>query len=83
MRLIDSQADQNQVFLAEATNKVIGFVEVSLRDVAEGAWTSPVGYLEAWYVEPEFRKQGIGRKLFTAAERLDPYERLFSNGIRH
>ncbi|MCV4567098.1 GNAT family N-acetyltransferase, partial [Escherichia coli] len=27
-----------------------------------------VGYLEGWYVEPEFRRTGIGRRLVAFAE---------------
>lgn len=54
--------------LAVVSGKVIGFVDVRLRDVAEGATTSPVGYLEGWYVIPRYRRQGIGRTLVKAAE---------------
>lgn len=46
----------------------IGFVEVSLRSSAEGCETSPVGYIEAWYVEPEHRRRGVGAMLLAAAE---------------
>lgn len=47
---------------------VIGFVEVRLRDYAEGCESSPVGYLEGIYVEPEQRRSGVGRALVRAAE---------------
>lgn len=30
--------------------------------------TRPVGYIEAWYVQPEHRRSGIGRRLVEAAE---------------
>src|SRR6267378_1389111 len=50
--------------------KLIGFAEVSLRqDHVDGASISPVPYLEAWFVEASFRKQGIGRALMGAVER--------------
>jgi len=45
-----------------------GFVEVSIRPYADGCDTTDVGYLEAWYVDPDVRSQGIGRALVTAAE---------------
>ena len=45
-----------------------GFVEVALRETATGCSTSPVGSLEAWYVDPALRGQGAGRRLAEAAE---------------
>jgi aminoglycoside 6'-N-acetyltransferase I len=47
---------------------VVGFAEVSRRAYAEGCETSPVGFLEGWYVVPNRRRQGVGRALVTAAE---------------
>ena len=41
---------------------LVGFVEVSLHDYAEGCTTHPVGYLEGWYVKPEYRRLGVGRR---------------------
>jgi aminoglycoside 6'-N-acetyltransferase I len=48
---------------------VIGFAELSRRAYAEGCETSPVGFLEGWFVVVERRRQGIGRALVAAAER--------------
>jgi aminoglycoside 6'-N-acetyltransferase I len=45
-----------------------GFVDASLREIAEGCATSPVAYLEGIYVRPECRRQGIDRALVAAAE---------------
>jgi aminoglycoside 6'-N-acetyltransferase I len=47
---------------------VIGFAEVSRRAYAEGCDSSPVGFLEGWFVIPERRGQGVGRALVEAAE---------------
>ena len=47
---------------------LIGFAELSRRVYAEGCATSPVGYLEGWYVVPRRRRQGVGRALVAAAE---------------
>lgn len=55
-------------FIAEQDGALVGFVEVSLRSYAEGCDSSPVGYLEGWYVTPEHRKTGVGRRLVQAAE---------------
>lgn len=46
----------------------LGFAELSLRACAEGCRSSPVAYLEGWYVVPEARHRGIGRALVAAAE---------------
>lgn len=45
-----------------------GLVEVSIRAYVDGCQTHNVGYLEAWYVDPEYRSQGIGRMMVEAAE---------------
>lgn len=46
-----------------------GFLEVGTRPYADGCDTSPVAYLEAWYVDPDVRRHGYGRGLIAAAER--------------
>ena len=45
-----------------------GFVEIGSRPYAEGCDTSPVAYLEGWYVDPDDRRQGLGTRLVKAAE---------------
>jgi aminoglycoside 6'-N-acetyltransferase I len=45
-----------------------GFVEVGSRPYAEGCASSPVGYIEGWWVDPDMRKHGVGRGLLAAAE---------------
>jgi aminoglycoside 6'-N-acetyltransferase I len=47
---------------------LVGFAEVSRRAYAEGCETSPVGFLEGWYVVASRRRQGVGRALVAAAE---------------
>ncbi len=46
----------------------IGFVELFIRPYAEDCETDRVAYLEGWYVEPEHRRQGLGRALIEASE---------------
>lgn len=45
-----------------------GFVEIGSRNYAEGCATRPVAYLEGWYVDPDARRKGLGRRLQQAAE---------------
>jgi aminoglycoside 6'-N-acetyltransferase I len=45
-----------------------GFVEVSIRNYAEGCDTNRVGYVEGWYVDEDRRQRGVGRALIAAAE---------------
>jgi aminoglycoside 6'-N-acetyltransferase I len=57
------------VFVARlAGGGVAGFLEANLRDYAEGAESSPVGYLEGLFIVPECRRQGIGAALVRAGE---------------
>lgn len=51
-----------------SSGKLIGFLEASIRPFVEDCHTDHVGYLEGWFVEPAFRKQGIGRLLVKTAE---------------
>jgi aminoglycoside 6'-N-acetyltransferase I len=57
------------VFVADRPGGgLCGFVEASVRPLADGCTTHPVGYVEGWYVDPDVRRQGVGRKLVQAAE---------------
>ena len=57
------------VFVAAEGEGLAGFLELGLRSVAEGCATSPVPYVEGWYVVAERRRQGVGGALMAAAER--------------
>jgi aminoglycoside 6'-N-acetyltransferase I len=45
-----------------------GFLEASIRPFVEDCHSEQVGYLEGWFVEPEFRRSGIGGALVREAE---------------
>ena len=57
------------VFVLDRENgKLAGYVEAGERSIVDGCVTSPVGYIEAWYVDPDVRRTGHGRRLLEAAE---------------
>ena len=62
-------ADPAQIALGAFEDGVlIGFVELSLHPYAVGCDTSPVAYLEGWYVHASYRGRGVGRQLVAAGE---------------
>jgi aminoglycoside 6'-N-acetyltransferase I len=64
-----AERDDAAVLVAERPDgSVCGYVEVGSRAYADGCATTPVGYIEAWYVDPDVRRTGYGRALLTAAE---------------
>lgn len=48
------------------SGKPAGFAEASLRDYANGCLGRPVPFLEGIWVEPGFRRRGVGRALIEA-----------------
>ena len=57
------------VFVAVGKDgKLGGFLEAGTRKYADGCCTSPVGYIEGWYVDEDLRGQGIGKSLVMATE---------------
>jgi len=56
-----------RAFIAE-DGQPLGFIELSLRNYAEGCASSPVPYVEGLYVAESARRQNVGRLLMTAAE---------------
>ena len=66
---IYEHTDSQLVLVAEKDGKLVGFLEASIRPFVEDCDTDNVGYLEGWFVEPVFRRYGIGRDLVKNAER--------------
>ena len=56
------------VLVAEADGQLVGFLELDYRKYAPGCRSSPVPFIEGWFVEPAWQRQGIGRALVEAAE---------------
>ena len=56
-------------FIAETTEgEPAGFAEVALRPYANGCEIRPVPFLEGIWVEPRFRRQGLGAQLIAHIE---------------
>jgi aminoglycoside 6'-N-acetyltransferase I len=51
--------DDYLVIFACDGDRPIGLTEAQIRDYGEGCQTSPVGYLEGWYVQEDYRGRGI------------------------
>jgi aminoglycoside 6'-N-acetyltransferase I len=66
--ILDHYDSQLVLFAETDSKRLIGFLEASIRPFVEDCETDHVGYLEGWFVEPEFRKLGIGRQLVRQAE---------------
>lgn len=61
-------SDKDAVFFALIEGTPTGMIEVRLRESAEGCFSSPVGYIEAWFVDESLRGKGVSGMLTDAAE---------------
>jgi aminoglycoside 6'-N-acetyltransferase I len=68
LRLIRARSDAEVFVVERPEGGLAGYVEVASRAYADGCSTSPVGYVEAWYVDADVRRAGYGRALLAAAE---------------
>lgn len=64
----DNPAGAPIVFVADVDGRIVGFLELDYRKYAPGCRSSPVPFIEGWYVEPDLQRRGIGRALVEAAE---------------
>ena len=63
------KSEEAACFLAYEAGVPVGFAQCQLRhDYVEGTKTSPVGYLEGIFVQPEFRHRGLAKQLLGACE---------------
>lgn len=60
--------EEYAVFFACVGETPIGLTEVTIKDYAEGCETSPVGYLEGWFVQDEYRGKSVVGVMTRAAE---------------
>jgi aminoglycoside 6'-N-acetyltransferase I len=68
MREFRARSDGDISVAERDDGSLVGFVEVGTRLYADGCESSPVGYIEAWYVDPDVRRLGYGRAMLAAAE---------------
>ena len=58
-----------EVFVADrGEGRLGGFIEIGERAYAEGCETSPVAFIEGWFVDEDLRRSGVGKGLVAAAE---------------
>lgn len=57
-------------FIAEIAGEPIAFAEVAIRKYANGCESQPVPFLEGIWVDPRYRRQGVGRALIAHIERF-------------
>jgi aminoglycoside 6'-N-acetyltransferase I len=67
-KYFDTRAETPIVFVAAADGRLGGFLELDYRKYAPGCTSSPVPFIEGWYVEPRLQRRGIGQALIDAAE---------------
>jgi len=68
MRQTLAREDAAVFVLDREDGRLAGYVEAGARNYADGCATSPVGYIEAWFIDPDVRRSGHGRNLLAAAE---------------
>jgi aminoglycoside 6'-N-acetyltransferase I len=67
--LVEGCSDGYAILVAQdPAGGLCGFAEVGLRGYAEGCDSSPVGYLEGIWVDPDLRRSDVGRALVRRAE---------------
>lgn len=56
------------LFCANDAGRLVGFVELRIRNYAEGSGHIEVPYVEGWYVDASSRRLGVGALLIQHAE---------------
>lgn len=63
-----TSTDIVEVYVVEVEAELVGFMELNIRNFAEGSRSPRLPYVEAWYICPEHQNQGYGRQLMLRAE---------------
>lgn len=60
--------DIEKVLIVEVDGEVVGFMELNIRNFAEGSRKPKVPYVEGWYISPDHQGNGYGKQLMLEAE---------------
>ena len=55
-------------FVAMRDGAAVGFAEIAIRKYANGCESQPVPFLEGIWVDPRYRRSGVGRRLLAHVE---------------
>ena len=71
IRAMLSDPERFITFIAyDSTNISTGFLEASIREVIdEGCIVKHIGYIEGWYIKPDYRRKGFGAALVQTVEK--------------
>lgn len=58
----------NVLVLDRNNGKLGGFIELNIRNYAEGSELGAIPYIEGWYIDSDIRNTGYGRQLIAIAE---------------
>jgi aminoglycoside 6'-N-acetyltransferase I len=61
-----ARSDAATLVAVRADGRLCGFAEVGERAYADGCESTPVAFLEGWYVDADMRRQGLGSALVHA-----------------
>jgi len=61
-------SDEYWGFVATQNGEAFGFAEIAIRKYANGCESQPVPFLEGIWVDPRYRRSGIGRHLVAHVE---------------
>lgn len=74
--------DIQECFLIEDKGNPVGFIELNIRNYAEGSDFAKVPYVEGWFIYEDYRGRGFGKLLMNQAEtwaKLNGYSELASD----